>query len=169
VVAASYRTRYKAKWPAQLDDVEAAFDYARSHAAELGLKPDAYAITGGSAGSTEAAWLSIRKSPACTVLMSSPLNFTTFRNDAIRDVLGGYDPRSASPVFAVRGGMAPTVLIHGTHDPIVPFYQSEQYEKALQKAGNSVQLWPYDGGHGNMPPALQERQKTFILSCLGVS
>ena len=37
--------------------------------------------------------------------------------DAIRDVLGGYDPRSASPVFAVRGGMAPTVLIHGTHDP----------------------------------------------------
>jgi len=169
IVHASYRTANEARWPAQLDDVEAAFAFTRGHATELGLRPNRYAITGNSAGSTEAAWLSIREAPSCTVLNASPLDFTTFRNRDIRKVLGGYDPKRASPVFAVHGGMAPTVLIHGTRDKVVPFSQSEEYDRALRSAGVDVELWRHEGGHLDTPPSLQQKARDFIAGCLGVS
>lgn len=169
IVSAEYRLSSEATWPAQRIDVENAFRYARAHAREWGLEPDRYAVRGESAGSTEAAWLSITQKPACTVLLASPLDFTTFTNAEVTRLLGGHDARDASPIFAVHGGMPPTVLVHGTGDDTVPFSQSEEYRKALRKAGSPVELWRHDKGHVNIPDDVNQRISDYTQKCLGAS
>ena len=72
--------------------------------------------------------------------------------------------RSASPVTHVSKGDAPTLTMHGTEDPLVPFNQGERIHEALTKAGvPSVFVKMVGAGHGGFrPPETQERVKTFI-------
>lgn len=55
----------------------------------------------------------------------------------------------ASPVSYVSKGDAPTMIVHGTNDLLVPYQQSVDFEAALKKAGVEVKLHTVKGGgHG---------------------
>ena len=72
--------------------------------------------------------------------------------------------RNASPVTHVSRNDAPTLIVHGTEDPLVPFNQSERFFKVLQKARVEVDLIPItDGGHGGFQNReLEERVDAFF-------
>jgi acetyl esterase/lipase len=54
----------------------------------------------------------------------------------------------ASPVTHVHRNAAPTLLIHGTHDELVPVKLSRMYNEALKRAGAEVSLLEVPGaGH----------------------
>ena len=56
--------------------------------------------------------------------------------------------RDASPVTHVNAKSAPTLIIHGTADDIVPLDQSRRLRDALAKAGVEVKLVELEGeGH----------------------
>lgn len=62
--------------------------------------------------------------------------------DAERPALAGV----ASPVTYAGGVIPPPfLLVHGTHDGLVPYSQSEVLAEALQSAGGDVTLQPVDG------------------------
>ncbi|MEO4044432.1 alpha/beta hydrolase [Hoeflea sp. CAU 1731] len=169
IVSTDYRLSDQATWPAQRVDVENGFEFARKNARKWGLDPDRYAVRGASAGSTEAAWLGITENPRCTVLYAPPLDFTTLQNNETTKMLGDYDARKASPLYAVHGGMSPTILVHGTRDDIVPFSQSVAYEKAVKQAGGQAELWRHDRGHVGVPSSLVTRVGDYIQQCLGAT
>jgi len=55
----------------------------------------------------------------------------------------------ASPYFWVTPDAAPTLIIHGTNDNVVPFEQGELMRQRLKAAGVEVELLPLEGaGHG---------------------
>jgi acetyl esterase/lipase len=55
----------------------------------------------------------------------------------------------ASPITYAHGKAAPTLLIHGCEDSIVPLDQSERYARRLTERGGSVRLLRLPGtGHG---------------------
>jgi len=57
--------------------------------------------------------------------------------------------RSISPLFAVTPDDAPTLLIHGDKDPLVPIQQSELMLAKLSQAGVACRLRvKKDRGHG---------------------
>jgi acetyl esterase/lipase len=52
----------------------------------------------------------------------------------------------ASPIHFTKSGAAPTLLIHGDADDVVPFEQSRQFEKALEAAHVRSKLITIRGG-----------------------
>lgn len=57
--------------------------------------------------------------------------------------------RQASPLTHVSADDAPTLLMHGDRDPVVPFEQSEIMERAFRGAGVAARLLRVPGGgHG---------------------
>lgn len=52
---------------------------------------------------------------------------------------------SASPITYVSAASAPTLLIHGDHDVVVPFEQSVSFESAMQRVGASARLLAVHG------------------------
>ncbi len=57
--------------------------------------------------------------------------------------------KSASPQNHVSKDDAPFLIIHGTKDPLVPYDQSVQFDKALDAVGvSSTLITIQDGGHG---------------------
>jgi acetyl esterase/lipase len=58
--------------------------------------------------------------------------------------------RSVSPMTYVRPGLPPIIMIHGDHDPTVPYSQSVDLSAALTKVGVPNQLVTIPGGrHGS--------------------
>lgn len=66
-----------------------------------------------------------------------------------------------SPVRRVEGWRAPTLLIHGSDDELVPFDQSRDMERALSRAGADVRLVELeDEGHN----AWSTRNEALVLT-----
>ncbi|WP_328296777.1 alpha/beta hydrolase [Streptomyces sp. NBC_00435] len=72
--------------------------------------------------------------------------------DPYEALLGGTEAerpalaRVASPVtYACQPGLPPFLLIHGTHDGLVPYSQSERLAEALAQSGGEVTLRPVQG------------------------
>ncbi len=73
---------------------------------------------------------------------------------------------AVSPVHYVSKDNAPFLIMHGTHDTLVPFAQSEELTAALKEAGVEVLLQPFPAsGHGGpaftRPPVIAQI-KTFF-------
>ncbi len=57
--------------------------------------------------------------------------------------------QALSPIRAISADTPPTLLLHGTVDPIVPLEQSQRFVAALKAVGVSAQLIIHQGGaHG---------------------
>ncbi|HWE96592.1 MAG TPA: alpha/beta hydrolase [Tepidisphaeraceae bacterium] len=73
---------------------------------------------------------------------------------------------AVSPVHYVTRDNPPFLIMHGTHDTLVPFAQSEELRDALKKVGVDVLLQPFPGaGHGGPvfgSPAAQKQIKAFF-------
>ena len=166
----NYRLAPKYKYPAPVEDVEAAIRYVRSHAAEFNINPERIALIGESAGGHLVSMVGARNKPdarvAAVVSFYGPHNLERRAverkevAEAERGFLGisSLDAKSiavlhdASPITHVAAGMPPYLLIHGTKDEQVPYDQSPEMCDAMKAAGNSCDLITIEGApHGVGP------------------
>lgn len=141
VVTPNYRLAPAHRWPACLEDVQAALEWTRRNAARWNGKTDALALVGYSAGGHLAA-LAAMKSAAGSVgavaLLAAPTDLvadTRRRGElspSLQALLGADEVSPAveaqlarmSPLGLVRAGLPPFGLWHGDADLSVPLSQS---------------------------------------------
>jgi acetyl esterase/lipase len=157
--------------PAQLDDVQRAVRWVRANSAKYNVDPQHIGAYGHSAGAQIAALLGMLETRdnsdaalakysskvQAVVEASGPADFTVHGSDDDAKFLAsffgadfGTRPevwRDASPVFHAAKSNAPILIIHGTHDEMVPFRQAEELNAALTKAGATVKFLPLDSDH----------------------
>lgn len=176
-VAASinYRLAPAHIWPAQLVDAQLAVRWLRAQGPTIGLDPRRVCSLGDSAGGHLAVFLGVlaaihrgdeaavlaTESPsvACVVDEFGPtdlaaLNMTAYQLSIVHSLLGGATPQSdpalyrdASPLFDVSAQSAPTLIIQGTQDDVVPPSQSLALQQAFDRVHIPVQYVSYVGGH----------------------
>lgn len=160
----------KDMWPAQLVDVQLAVRWMRTQARQIGLDPTRICAQGYSAGAQLAVFLGSlasnhpgdeasllsNQSPkvSCVVDFYGPIDLTKVSYpDAYYALFGAsnlYNTtvlRNASPVFDVSSQSAPTLIIEGTKDSVVPPSQAMELDQALQRHHVSAQYFSYNGGH----------------------
>ena len=193
LASVGYRLTNEAIWPAQIHDCKAAIRWLRAHALQYGIDPARIGAYGSSAGGhlvcllgTTAGVASLEGTlgdfdhvdsrVACVVDQFGPTDFIDGdgANDAavgmLAKLLGGMPAdlpdvaRVASPLFHVTKDDAPTLCIHGTADPLVPYSQSTKLDRAYEDAGvECLVLTIPDGGHGGFRnPEVNIRTKQFL-------
>jgi acetyl esterase/lipase len=158
-----YRFAPTYKHPAQVDDCACAARWVRAHAAEYAIDPARLGAVGGSAGGHLSLMLGViqpgdyaspddpnRALPGnveCVVDLFGPADLTHGADlskqalDILVNFLGGSFAQvpdkyaDASPVTHVTKNSAPTFMIHGASDTLVPLSQSQMMKAALDKAG----------------------------------
>jgi acetyl esterase/lipase len=193
VAVINYRLAPKWNYPAQLDDCQRAVRWLRKNAKEFRVDPKRFGAAGASAGGHLALLLGTREvrddsdpelkgissKVQCVLSICGPTDLTDKRYaQAARDSELGkiliefigkpYDEapeiwKEASPIYHVSPDDAPTFIIHGDRDSIVPFEQSVRFAEALKKVGVEVQLVAIKGmDHGPTTPEQQdELMKAF--------
>jgi acetyl esterase/lipase len=148
-----------ATFPEHLHAVEQAIRWARSTGSEHGVDPTRVAIAGGSSGAHLAALVALRaKEPVSAAVVLYGIydffnrNKTRFDWPLIpRNVMKATPDRApelyraASPIDQVHADAPPFLIVHGTHDSLVPVPESRYFAEAMAAAGASVQLVEVDG------------------------
>ena len=160
VADVEYRLTDEAKWPAQIEDVVAAVHWIKAHAGEHGLDAGRVGAWGHSAGGHLVALLGAHKEVRAVAALSPPtdLRDPNAWNDWPRGVLtrlfgkpeGGRREAevAASPISSDLKGSAPTLIVHGDADDVVPLDQAQRYYAALKAAGVPTALLRLsDAGH----------------------
>jgi acetyl esterase/lipase len=176
-VAASinYRLAPTHTWPDQLVDSQLAVRWLRAHASDFHLDSQHLCAWGDSAGAHLAVFLGsdntihsgdqasvlADQSPKvqCVVDAYGPVDLvngtaTTLQMDLLLALFGGVRPEQnatiyhdASPIFLISSQSAPTLIIQGTQDTLVPPQQSQELKQKLQASDIAVQYIDYPGNH----------------------
>jgi acetyl esterase/lipase len=170
ILSINYRLAPEFRHPAQVEDARLAVRWIRAHAAELRVDAARLAVAGASAGGHIVTFLAFTSCPgdpaaADPVARQScrPRTAVNFfgttdlraRNDTLLVALLGPDPApgrkaDASPILHVSPDDPPTLSLHGTADPLVPYSQSVALHGALAVARVLNRLVPVaSGGHGS--------------------
>jgi acetyl esterase/lipase len=163
VASLEYRLSAEARYPAQLQDSNAALRFLRTHAGEYRIDPKRVGVWGGSAGGHLTALTAVTcrdttLDPAAAgdgcvqaaVTWYGVFDFAQMQGGADAGAAGGQllgctgpcpaeKLRSASPVAYIDAKDPPFLLIHGEEDKVVPVAQSRIGEAALRKAGVPVE------------------------------
>ncbi|MEX2279344.1 MAG: alpha/beta hydrolase, partial [Acidimicrobiia bacterium] len=163
VATVGYPLSPKATFPDHLIGVKKALAWLRTEGAEHGVDPDRMAIAGGSAGGHLAALAALTPNrpeyqpgfedvdtsvTACVTLYGiyDFLNRNRTRQDwpLIPNIVMKADPildeakfRAASPLDQVGADAPPFLVIHGTHDSLVPPGEARAFVEALRKDSRS--------------------------------
>lgn len=188
LASVGYRFSQKAKFPAQIQDCQAAIRWLRANAKQYHINPEKVGVIGGSAGGHLSALVGVSggkklfaaigestdQSDAvqCVCDIFGPKNFASVMEQAEKDTKvknifkfnTPSDPYSeliganlsdrektvaVSPITYVDKNSPPTLILHGTHDALVPYAQSEEFAAAMAKSGAPVWLQTFPGGgHG---------------------
>ena len=162
IASCEYRLSGEARFPAQLDDVDAAITWLREHAAEHGVDASRLVLWGVSAGATLAALTGLRRDDIRGVVdWFGPADLFTMADhdmgdppDQTREARWLGAPagessdaaRAASPALQVHVGAPPFHISHGTADEHVPFRQSEILVDSLRSVAAEVDFHPVEGG-----------------------
>lgn len=164
VASVEYRLSAEAKFPAQLQDVDAALRFLSAHAAQYKIDPSRVALWGGSAGGHLAALAAldcrdVKQDPAsandacvqAAVTWYGVYDFTALADARSDDkptpveMLLGCEHKctpaqyaAASPVTYIDAKDPPFLIIAGTEDKTVPPSQSHEGEERLRAAGVPV-------------------------------
>ena len=157
----------------QIADTQAALDFVYAHAAEYHVDPKRIALLGESAGGFLVDYVAAKNTGpakiAAVVSFYSPTDMTRLKGQvkAARPGLVEVKPdifvtskltadeiktraHGLSPMFMVHSGMAPTLVLHGNADELVPFEQGPRYCETLKSAGNQCELYVVEGGRHGM-------------------
>ncbi len=188
VASIEYRFSQVAKFPAQIQDCQAAIRWLRANADRYHIDPEKVGVIGGSAGGHLSALVGVTggkkafdaiggnedRSDAvqCVCDVFGPKNFASVMEQAesdknVKNIFKFNTPgdpyseliganlsdkaktSSVSPITYVDRNSPPILMLHGTHDALVPFAQSEEFEDAMKKNGAPVWLQKFPGGgHG---------------------
>lgn len=163
----NYRLAPQHKYPAAVEDVEAAVRWVRAHAREFKVDKKRIALMGESAGGHLVAMVGTRPAKdtrvAAVVDFYGPHDLLKRESDRgevgknLRDFLGiekldeagRAKLREASPATYVKRGLPPFLFIHGTKDAAVPYEQSPLMCEKLKAAGNRCEVFTVEGApHG---------------------
>jgi acetyl esterase/lipase len=156
-----YRLAPENRYPAQRDDVSAAFRWLHGHARSLSLDPDRIAVMGYSAGAHLALLLGLadphgEPRPRAVIAGGAPSDLTAYPDSPVLAALiggsGGELPdlyTDASPISHVSPDDPPVLLYHGALDWMVDVEQSRRLLAKLRAAGVTADLLeePFSG-HG---------------------
>jgi acetyl esterase/lipase len=151
--AMNYRLAPKDKWPAPLEDAQAAAEFIRDRASEFGVSPERWAVLGRSAGAQIAGVLAYtmrQNAPLGLVSLYGPTDlFLAWRTSKpgtilkpltlLKNYLGGSPQeapeqyRTGSPLLLATAASCPTLLAHGQADKLVWHRQSERLEARLRE------------------------------------
>lgn len=162
----NYRLAPKYPYPACIEDVETAIRWVKANAQKYNIDPARIAISGESAGGHLVALAAVRADESTRVAAVVPFypatDFTVWLTPGksmgdLAEIFGPktYDEqaqklvRSASPIYAVKPGLAPFLFVHGDADTRVAYSQSTSMKKALEDAGVPCKLITVPGeNHG---------------------
>ena len=163
----NYRLAPTNRYPACVEDVEAAIRWVKAHAAEFKVDPKRLALIGESAGGHLVSLVGTRTNAdtavAAVVPIYAPHDLVfqvdhraklgpsmealfglTELNDPARAVL-----RAASATSYLRRDLPPYFLIHGDKDEQVPYEQSVKFQRQMKALGATCDFLTIPGGgHG---------------------
>lgn len=175
VAGINYRFSQHATFPAQLFDVKDAIRFLKSNAAKYKLDKSRIGVLGASAGGHLAALLGTTNGISdldrpgskpeetkitCVVDLFGPADLLRLSppgspENPVTKLLGGDTglkrdlAKLASPQTHADESDAPTLIIHGDKDLLVPLSQSRDLHKAYEQAGMKSELVVVkNGGHG---------------------
>jgi acetyl esterase/lipase len=172
IACVGYRSVETAIFPAQLDDCSAALATLVRDAAIWGIDPARICVMGAGGGGQLAALVGSERtgrpasadadpSPSvaavCVIATASQLTTLGASHDraasAASRLVGGPLPElreaalAASPLAHVSPDDPPTLIVHGTHDAVIPSEQAVRLDRALAAAGVDHTLVLLDAGH----------------------
>lgn len=170
-------------FPTQENDVKAAMAFILSKAEEYKFNTEKIILLGASAGGHLALLQGYKQaSPKAKAIVSlfGPTDMAALHDfytansleqTAIRLLMGGTPAanaplyQSSSPINFVTTQSAPTLLLHGTADPIVPIAQSTALKTKLEATGVEVKMITYpNAGHGDWDDATFAKAFTEIVN-----
>lgn len=185
VASLDYRLSGEARWPAQLEDVQAAATFLSLQRKPLGVPTPRTVAWGVSAGGQLAAMHALSSPDAglgAVVCWYPPTDLAALAGDC--DEAGGRGERgpqaresqllgapvgehpdladAASPVRFAHRQAPPFLFLHGTADVLVPPRQSQRLADALTAAGAQATVELVDGA-GHMFPGLDEPAMTKLI------
>lgn len=188
----NYRLAPKHPYPACIEDVETAIRWVKAHAAQYHLDPKRIALSGESAGGHLVALAAVRADESTRLAAIVPFygrfdvmgdlkpgapmtgNLTQLFATQVFDERAQKIMRDASPMFAVKSGLPPFLLVHGTVDQSVPYQQSVDLLQRLKAAGVPAELMTIkDGVHGMISwdavaPDYREKVVAWLARTLSV-
>jgi len=164
-----------------IDHINLGIRYVKTHAAEYGIDTERLGLTGTSAGGHLACLAATRSKPDTAVqavaVICPATDFLDFGGEkyglglmewrlAFQGGAAGRSEqekeaaaKSISPMYHVKPGLPPFLLIHGDADSLIPTEQSTRFVAALQAAGNSADLIIKQGGDHSWPTIKEEIEK----------
>lgn len=159
-------------FPSQENDIKAAVAFIMAKASEYKFNTDKIVLLGASAGGHLALLQGYKyATPKVKAIVSlfGPTDMVALHDyyaidpqlqTGIRLLVGGTPAANAvayqtsSPINFVTAQSPPTLLLHGTADPIVPITQSTALKTKLETAGVNVKMVSYaNAGHGDWDDA----------------
>ncbi|MFT3841332.1 MAG: alpha/beta hydrolase [Myxococcaceae bacterium] len=167
-VSINYRLSPGVRWPEHLYDCKRALAWVHAHIAEHGGDPSRIVAAGGSAGAQLAATLALSQNQpelqpgfeqgdtslrACLAFYA-PFDLThlftvhggLIGRRLVRLIFGRFEADAdrlkafehASPMKRVQKGAPPFLVVHGTHDLMVPAEQSQSFAEAMRGVQSKV-------------------------------
>ena len=166
--AINYRLAPKYRWPACIDDVQAALTWVRAHAGEYKGDPKRIALIGYSAGAHLVCYCVTHLSSADQIqgvavyapptdleldlpergglsqslqnLLGQPHELTDQSRQMLHDI---------SPIHFIKPGLPPFLIVHGDADKSVPYPGTLNFQAKLQEAGVPCELVTMKGALHN--------------------
>lgn len=153
-----WRRRWTIAWRGIRRIGELALQWLRAHSDEIGLDGNHICAYGESAGGHIALGLGGPEDKlACIVDAFGPTDLTALTGPAYQRsfvaLVGEEDAtwqqrlRAASPLFNLKPGFPPVLIVHGESDELIPPEQSTALMDALRRQKTPVMAIMYRGGH----------------------